>query len=164
MRLTKITTKSGDNGTTLLACNLVSKGHPAVDLLGDLDELNVLLGNIYGMENIQDNIFEVSAAIYKEQDWPDAERITQNISNSIEDINSTLPPLKEFIRPSGDIHLARTVARRCERKAWALNPEMKYPIYLNRLSDFLFVLARARKQDTNEHVWDRKNYLDNTKY
>lgn len=155
MRLTKIATKAGDNGTTLLACNLVSKGHPAIDLLGDLDELNVLLGNIGGVETIQDNIFELSAAVYKQQDWLDAEGVTENISKSIEDVNSVLPPLKEFIRPYGRYHLARAVARRCERKAWALNPEMAYPIYLNRLSDYLFVLARAFS-DT-ESMWHRKN-------
>ena len=155
MRLTKITTKTGDTGKTLLGCALVSKGHRAINLLGDLDELNVLLGTIGGLETLQDNIFELSAAIYKEQDWTEADRVTSNIEKSIEDVNSVLPPLKEFIRPSGMYHLAGAVARRCERKAWLLNPSMKYPIYLNRLSDYLFVLARAFS-DT-EAQWHRKN-------
>ena len=155
MRLTKITTKSGDTGKTLLGCNLVSKGHPAVDLLGDLDELNVLLGNIKGLQKVQDNIFSLSAAVYKELDWEFAEAETELLDELIEDINSTLPTLQEFIRPSGDIHMARVVCRRCERKAWQLAPDLKYPKYLNRLSDYLFVLARMKS--VNETLWDRKS-------
>lgn len=153
MRLSKIVTKSGDSGNTLLGCQLVSKGHPSVELLGDLDELNCHLGDIKGCEGIQDFIFEISAAVYKGEDWVNAERYTEEMERTITTLNDNLSQLKEFIRPSGKVHLARAVCRRCERKAWALDSSKKYNIYLNRLSDFLFVLARTLGKD--EQYWSR---------
>lgn len=154
MRLTKITTKTGDSGKTLLNGEFVDKFDPSVDLIGDLDELNCLLGNIDNMQDIQDDIFEISAAIYKTEDWKDSESSTDALEQNAEFLNSKLKPLKEFIRPSGNIHLARAVCRRCERKAWALDRTKKYNIYLNRLSDYLFVVARINSD--GETQWEHK--------
>lgn len=153
MRITSVTTKTGDKGTTLLGCQLVSKGHPAISLLGNLDELNVLLGNIECQEEFQDNIFEISAAIYKGEDWSKSEEETEWLEALISYMNDSLPPLKEFIRPSGNVHLARAVCRRCEREAWSLDNAKQYNVYLNRFSDYLFVLARTLASD--EEYWKR---------
>ena len=153
IRISKVTTKTSDCGYTLLGCQLVQKGHPAIDLLGDLDELNCHLGNIKGCEGIQDFIFEISAAVYKGEDWVNSQRYTEEMEYTINTLNDGLQPLKEFIRPSGNIHLARSVCRRCERKAWALDSSKNYNIYLNRLSDFLFVLARTLSKE--EQYWSR---------
>lgn len=152
MRITKVTTHQGDYGMTLLGCTLQSKTTPEIALLGDLDELNVLLGNI-DQQALQDDIFELSAAVYKGEDWKDAMDSLDELEIAIEAFNSKLEPLKEFIRPSGDIHLARAVCRRCERKAWGLDNTKNYCKFLNRLSDYLFVLARVT--NTKETQWQR---------
>jgi len=143
----------GDQGQTLLGCTLVAKDHVAIDLLGDLDELNCLLGNIKDQTSIQDDIFEISAAVYKGEDWEKAEININSLEFAIQVINAKLPPLKEFVRPSGNIHLARAVCRRCERKAWGLDKTKNYCKYLNRLSDYLFVLARSTTSE--ETLWER---------
>lgn len=153
MRLSKITTKQGDSGKTLLGCQLVPKGHPAVELLGELDLLNILLGNINEHEEFQDVIFEISAAIYKQQDWDKADEETEWLEDMISSMNDSLEQLKEFIRPSGDIHTARAQARRCERLSWSYDSSKRYNVYLNRLSDYLFVLARI--ESSEEHQWSR---------
>ena len=153
MRITKTTTKCGDKGETLLACKLVSKGHAAIELLGELDLLNVLIGNINNPEGTQDNIFELSAAVYKGEDWPAAYGETEYLEALIHELSQDLEPLKEFIRPSGDIHMARAQTRRCERLAWAYDSSKDYCRYLNRLSDYLFVLARVMSDE--ETQWER---------
>lgn len=153
MRITKTTTKTGDTGNTLLGCNIVSKGHPAIELLGELDTLNVMVGDIGDHGDVQDNIFSISAAIYKGEDWSKSVEETGKLDGVIFMISTKLPNLVEFIRPSGRIHAARTQTRKCERLAWSFDPTKKYNVYLNRLSDYLFVLARERSE--NEVMWDR---------
>lgn len=114
----------------------------------------MLLGNIKGSEGLQDNIFEISAAVYKGEDWPDVDENLEAADRVIKAMSNVLPPLEEFIRPSGNIHLARAVCRRCERKAWALDSSKQYNKYLNRLSDYLFLLARMIA-DKPETQWER---------
>ena len=156
MRLTKITTKTGDSGLTLFAGSLLAKSDTRIELLGTLDELNCLIGNIppkYSPKYIQDHIFEISAAIYKQQKWHNADKYTWMLETDIEFRNSGLKSLKEFIYPSGNIHLARAVCRRSERLAWACHVDIGICVYLNRLSDYLFVLARVDAGEVSE--WDR---------
>jgi cob(I)alamin adenosyltransferase len=172
MRITKVYTKSGDGGqTSLTTGERVSKSSLRVAAYGEVDELNSLLGlaacKIAGEEilsllaQIQNHLFILGADLATPQ--PDAaDRRKDNIRRiaaaevasleaAIDLHNEALPPLQEFILPGGSeaggwLHLGRAVARRAERAAVALaqkervNPQAL--IYLNRLSDLLFVLAR----------------------
>jgi cob(I)alamin adenosyltransferase len=164
----KIYTKTGDDGSTGLfgGCR-VNKNHPIVETYGTVDELNSVLGIAQSLqpptliqtklERLQNELFEVGADLslpWKEKhelvhriDAPYIERLEVEIDEMI----AVIPPLKEFILPGGTqisatLHHARTVCRRAERSCMAaleiesLNPEIIR--YLNRLSDWLFCLAR----------------------
>lgn len=162
-RLTKIATRTGDGGETGLGDgSRVPKDHPRVGALGEVDELNSVLGLILA-EDIPEEIR--SALVCVQHDLLDlggelsipghtllkAERVAF-LDKEIEKLNEALAPLKEFILPGGSraaaaAHLARTVCRRAERSVVALarkervsEPARKY---LNRLSDLLFIAARA---------------------
>lgn len=175
----KIYTKTGDNGTTgLFAGPRVEKDHPRISAYGTVDELNALLGvaaTSLGdatkqieegtrqtptdwIRTIQSDLFSIGAQLATPNPAEQGmcllrgERIEQ-LERWIDDLESTLEPLKNFILPGGTpasamFHLARTVCRRAERELVTLNREPdvqsgELPIvYLNRLSDFLFVLAR----------------------
>ncbi len=167
----KIYTKAGDDGTTgLLGSGRVSKDDPRIDAYGTVDELNALLGvarSAGGLDadldamlaRVQDELFAVGAAL---ADPNPAGRFHNAVSGdlagrleaAIDRLEADLPPLTRFILPGGSpaasqIHLARTVCRRAERLVVHLGrqPGVDVPsdlvTYLNRLSDFLFVLARA---------------------
>jgi cob(I)alamin adenosyltransferase len=164
----KIYTKTGDDGTTgrFGGCR-VNKNHPVVETYGTVDELNSILGIVQSLEpppsihaklqRIQNELFEIGADL----SFPASEenkmvkRITpeyaQRLEPEIDEMIAEIPPLKEFILPGGTqisatLHHARTVCRRAERSCMAaqevekLNPEIIR--YLNRLSDWLFCLAR----------------------
>ncbi|MDZ7663650.1 cob(I)yrinic acid a,c-diamide adenosyltransferase [Thiohalophilus sp.] len=174
-RLSKIYTRTGDQGETGLGDgSRVSKTHPRVETFGTVDELNSLIGMILAHElpqavrdclvAIQHDLFdlggELSVPGYEAVDASYAERL----ETELDKFNDTLPALKEFILPAGGIatstcHLARAVCRRAERDAVALaaseaiNPAGL--IYLNRLSDLLFVVARvlARFENGEEVLW-----------
>lgn len=163
-RLSKIYTRTGDEGTTGLgdgAC--IPKDDVRVEAFGDVDELNSALGVLLmhalpdtvrtPLIRIQHNLFEVGGELcisgHRMIKQEDCERLEQLIYH----FNADLPPLKEFILPGGGpaaaaCHLTRTVCRRAERRVVTLahdgdiNPQTL--IYLNRLSDLLFVLARAQ--------------------
>jgi cob(I)alamin adenosyltransferase len=169
----KIYTGFGDQGNTaLFGGQVVKKNHARVEIYGTLDELNSVIGllrcknsdeEVDGLLNqIQNEIFVVSAELATpEEKMRDRfmERIDehhiQGIEQRIDHFSENLDPLKQFILPGGSeaatfAHLARTVCRRAERKLVALS---KYPlvrkellIYLNRLSDLFFVLARYQNK------------------
>jgi cob(I)alamin adenosyltransferase len=177
-RLSKIYTRTGDDGTTGLANGeRIDKADPRVAAFGDVDETNSALGLLLAepgvapqiraiLTRVQHELFEIGA----ELSLPGYSRITaehvSELERDLDALNADLPPLKEFVLPGGtreaaNCHLARTICRRSERSAWvaskltALNPELLR--YLNRLSDLLFVMARwlARQDGGQETLWRR---------
>ena len=166
----KIYTKTGDTGETSLFDNSrVSKADPRVDAYGEVDELNACLGAARAagldaelsaaLEAIQRELFAVGARLADPSARISA-RVTKaavtdadiaRLEATIDGLELELPPLRRFILPGGCpagalLHLARTVSRRAERRIVALGAGAVEPIiviYLNRLSDLLFVMARA---------------------
>ena len=162
-RLSKITTRTGDRGETGLGDgSRVPKDHPRVAALGEVDELNSVLGLVLA-EDVPEEVRSALAEV--QHDLLDlggelsipghallkTERV-KFLEEQTEKHNQHLPPLKEFILPGGTraaaaAHLARTVCRRAERSVVALGRKdsVSEPVrqYLNRLSDLLFVLARV---------------------
>lgn len=177
MRLSKIATRTGDDGTTGLGDGTrLPKDHPRITALGEVDELNSTLGVLLAeplpediralLLQIQNDLFDLGGALA----LPSRDVFTETklvwIEAAFERFSDGLPPLKEFILPGGTragalCHLARCVARRAERALAALSyleaaPRHALP-YLNRLSDLLFVLARRinRAGDMPENCWQR---------
>lgn len=174
VRLTRIYTRTGDAGETSLGdLSRVSKLDPLVQAYGAIDELNSLLGwaqvevGSPMLTRIQNELFDLGADV----SVPFAEgdgrlRITQaavdRLENDCDETNAGLPELKSFVLPGGSeaaarLHIARAVCRRAERDALAaaltrpVNPLA--PVYLNRLSDLLFILARAANRSGAEPLW-----------
>ena len=169
----KIYTKTGDSGETSLFDNSrVSKADARVDAYGEVDELNACLGAARAadpdsdlastIEVIQRELFAVGARLADPSTRSSA-RVTKaavgdaevaRLEATIDRLESALPPLRRFILPGGApagalLHLARTVCRRAERRVVALGADAVEPavvVYLNRLSDLLFVMARAANQ------------------
>jgi cob(I)alamin adenosyltransferase len=155
VRLTRIYTRGGDKGETSLGDgSRVSKLDPRVAAIGDVDELNSLVGWAGGLERIQNELFDLGADLsVPYAGHEDRLRITNDaigrLEHDIEEANAALPELKSFVLPGGSeraarLFLARAVCRRAERSLLAVpdtNPLAA--VYLNRLSDLLFVLARA---------------------
>ena len=181
----KIYTKTGDAGDTgLFGGGRVGKDHPRVEANGDIDELNAVLGMARAVEMmpridevlvpVQRDLFAIGALLatpnpdkMREQlakARVDDDRIAQ-LERAIDDGESELEPLKAFIVPGGTpkaaaLHVARTVCRRAERRVVHLRCEEEsipqlVVIYLNRLSDLLFVLARVanRRAGAGEVTW-----------
>lgn len=173
VHLTRIYTRTGDDGTTGLSdFSRVSKTDPRLIAYADCDETNAALGLVMAMGSppakiaaviarVQNELFDLGAdlstPIAPDPKYPPL-RVTQDYIDRLEsdcdDFNEDLTPLTSFILPGGTaagalLHLARTVARRAERSAWALrqvDPDGSNPLaatYLNRLSDLLFILGRA---------------------
>jgi cob(I)alamin adenosyltransferase len=178
-RLSKIYTRTGDDGTTGLANGeRVDKTHVRVEAFGAVDETNSAVGLILAegdlgnslrakLLRVQNDLFEIGAELSLPGYRAVRPRHVARIETELDELNASLPPLKEFILPGGNraaaaCHLARTFCRRAERCAWALaktedlNPELLH--YLNRLSDFLFVAARvlARQHGGTETLWQRE--------
>lgn len=158
-RLTKITTKTGDDGTTGLANgSRVLKSHIRIEVLGDLDELNSAIGlteldTAWQVRVAQDRIFDIGAAISNPDrvDDPIDANDVRILEEGIEYYTEQMPPLREFILPGGgqqaaSLHLARAICRRAERHLIALaeteHVSHNSIVFLNRLSDYLFQLAR----------------------
>ncbi len=166
-RLSKIYTRTGDDGTTGLGDGArVPKHNPRIAALGTIDELNSQLGVLLAEPNlpaamqamltrVQHELFEVGG----ELSIPNYTRITAEMVTRLEQeldaLNDNLPPLKEFILPGGSrpaalCHVARAVCRRAERNLTELAQQASISstslMYLNRLSDLLFVLCRALNQ------------------
>ena len=178
----KIYTKTGDKGTTaLFTGKRVPKHHIRIESYGTLDELNSWLGLLRDqgiakhhqkvLESIQDKLFTVGAILATEPSKDDRLKIDRiqvsdytTLENEIDRMNEELPPMTHFILPGGHTtvsycHIARTVCRRAERMISYLNEESALPetllAYINRLSDYLFVLARklSMELNANEIKW-----------
>uniref|UniRef100_UPI004047E1A4 cob(I)yrinic acid a,c-diamide adenosyltransferase n=1 Tax=Roseivirga sp. TaxID=1964215 RepID=UPI004047E1A4 len=178
----KIYTKTGDSGTTsLLGGARVSKAHLRIDAYGTVDELNSFLGLLRDqpvnknrkdiLKEIQDRLFTLGAELATEPgkgnivkpDLLDSDIL--RLEHEMDAMDADLPPLKNFILPGGHpsisyAHIARTVCRRAERTCIALSEESPVaPIviqYLNRLSDYFFILGRKMAKELNieEVKWE----------
>jgi cob(I)alamin adenosyltransferase len=178
--LSRIYTKTGDGGETGLGDgSRVPKDHPRVAAYGTVDELNAVLGLLLAaqpdgpeaelLRAIQNDLFDVGADLCRPQTETEQpgqclrvqEGQARRLEEAIDRYNARLRPLTSFVLPGGRpaaawCHLARTVCRRAEREVVTLartepvNPQVV--IYLNRLSDLLFVLARAANADGREDV------------
>ena len=178
----KIYTKTGDRGETgLLGGSRVGKDSPRVEAYGEVDELNSSLGVVLNavqnaeisalLKKIQEELFGMGAELATPPEKPiehGKSKIEEENVNSLEEAidryEKDLTPLKRFILPGGTegasrLHLARSICRRAERSVVALLREEEVNLvilkYLNRLSDLLFVLARAINQKAGEveEVW-----------
>jgi len=180
----KIYTRTGDEGATaLFGGGRVGKDHPRVEAYGDVDELNAALGLARSIDMmpridevlvpVQRDLFAIGALLAT----PDHDKMRQQLSKAridegrieeleraIDACEQELEPLTSFIIPGGTpkaaaLHVARTVCRRAERRVVRLAAEIELPtltvIYLNRLSDLLFMLARVanRRAGAGEVTW-----------
>ena len=168
----KIYTKTGDKGeTSLFGGKRLPKSHIRIESYGTVDELNSYIGLIRDviendeirsvLKEVQDRLFTIGANLASDPDknmtTPDiVESDVEMLEKEIDRMNENIPPLKTFILPGGHqyvsfCHLARCVCRRAERLVVALNMDDEVePIiihYLNRLSDYLFVLSRQLAHD-----------------
>jgi len=169
-RLSKITTRTGDDGTTGLGDgSRVPKTAPRIDAIGSVDELNSVLGMLLvhdmplslrePLSIIQHRLFDLGGELSVPGRTLLSEEQVRQIEEWADALNQDLPPLKEFILPGGSpasaiCHLARTVCRRAERRVLHLNEqEPLNPVlldYLNRLSDLLFIMARMLNRHANQ--------------
>jgi len=181
-RLTKIYTKTGDSGLTGLADgSRAEKDSLRISVIGDVDELNSLLGLLIAInidEEIKVCLLDIQHILFDlggELAIPDSEMLiearVQYLEKTIDQYNASLPPLKEFILPGGSVpaavcHTARAVCRRAERQLVSLSKEVsinKVSLkFLNRLSDLLFVFARtlALSEGGKEIYWQSERLKD----
>ena len=174
VRLTKIYTRGGDAGQTSLGDgSRASKLDPLVRAYGAVDELNSILGwaqvsaDDSRLSRIQNELFDVGADLSVPFVEGDGKlRITQAAIDRLEadcdEVNAPLPELRSFVLPGGSetaarLHIARATCRRTEREVLAVHGERPVNplalVYLNRLSDLLFILARAANQGGGEPLW-----------
>ena len=175
-RLSRIYTRTGDDGTTGLGDgSRVPKDSLRVEAFGTVDELNSAIGVLLAtpdippgvrasLTEVQHELFDLGGELCIPGHRAIEAQHVARLEQSLDEFNDALPPLKEFILPGGGpaaaaCHLARAIARRAERRTWTLarservSPEVAQ--YLNRLSDLLFVLARvlARHEQGVEVLW-----------
>lgn len=178
-RLSKIYTRTGDDGTTGLGDgSRTPKDSSRVEAYGTVDEANSAIGLVLAADSVPDDIrrclTEVQHDLFElggELCIPGHSAVTQafidRLENDLDGFNEDLPRLQEFILPGGGkaaaaCHLARTIARRAERRVFTLSQTEDIRAeairYLNRLSDLLFVIARvlARAENGQEVLWNRK--------
>ena len=178
-RLSKIYTRTGDDGTTGLGDgSRVLKEHLRVEAYGTVDETNSAIGVILSLGNlpppiahclteVQHDLFDLGGELCIPGHLMIEAAHVERLESELDGFNEDLPPLKEFILPGGGpaaaaCHVARAVCRRAERRCWSLaraeNVSSETLKYLNRLSDLLFVLARvlARHEHGSEVIWRRK--------
>jgi len=179
VRLTRIYTRTGDAGETSLGDgSRVTKLDPRIRAFGDVDELNSLIGLVLAagpgaaiadvLERIQNELFDVGADLSVPFEVTGRLRIEQQAINRLEAdcdlFNEGLPALKSFVLPGGTeaaarLQVARAVCRRAEREALAASERVEVDplalVYLNRLSDLLFILARAANAEAgrDEPLW-----------
>lgn len=177
-RLSKIYTRTGDDGSTGLADgNRIAKNAQRVEAMGMADELNCHLGLLIEQLNNEEDLASIMRRVQHhlfdlggEFAIPGSRVINDEhinwLESSLDQYNEALPPLKNFILPGGSpaaaqCHLARAVCRRAERVVVALGHEDSINTasrhYLNRLSDLLFVIARvlARRNGGEEVLWEQ---------
>jgi len=176
-RLTKIYTRTGDKGTTGLGDGeRIEKDSARIEAIGTVDELNSSVGILLTHElpdnikdcliNIQHDLFDLGGELSMPEMTIMGPEHTKRLETNLDDQNSHLPALKDFILPGGSpaaaaCHLARSICRRAERRVVSLsaNEDLNDEaiIYLNRLSDLLFVTARtlARLDGGTEVLWNK---------
>ncbi len=174
VRIDRVVTRGGDGGETSLGDGQrVAKNSPRITAMGTVDEANAVIGLLRTqtrdhaaadrmLARIQNDLFDLGADLCVPGEAGDRLRLTvaplERLDSEIEAMNATLPPLTSFILPGGTdaaayAHLARVTVRRAERDVVALdgvNPLLRR--YLNRLSDLLFVLARALNDNAASDV------------
>lgn len=181
----RIYTRTGDDGTTgLFSGGRVPKTHPRVEACGTVDELNSVIGAARSsgprpevadlLEAVQCQLFKLGADIATPDEAAKVDRIGAGeaawLEAEIDRMNGLLPELRRFTLPGGtpaaaQIHVARAVSRRCEREALRLGVGSREAlVYLNRLSDFLFTLARFENWQSGvaETEWRREWSRENT--
>lgn len=184
-RLSKISTKTGDKGETGLGDgSRISKTSTRIHVIGEVDEVNSWVGVLASeldtrnphqviLSQIQHDLFDLGGELCVPGYKALSPSMLEDLENTLVEINEALPPLKDFILPGGNkaasyCHMARTVCRRAERSIVALaNEEQEIGNeisalsvqYLNRLSDFFFVLARsiAREDSGQEVLWKSRH-------
>ena len=192
MRLTRIYTKMGDQGGTMLASGeKIAKSARRIEAFGNVDELNAWLGffrdSLLGeaafgnhwlpasLERVQNELFDLGGelATPSRSIDPNRQRLVSDndikkLEHEIDQVNDNLEPLANFVLPGGHLcnsasHLARTVCRRAERELVRLRTDepdvrIQTQIYLNRLSDWLFVMGRLVSQQLSvpETLWQQK--------
>lgn len=177
-RLSRIYTRTGDDGTTGLGDGTrVPKDDARVEAFGTVDEANSAVGMVLAVPGLPDSIVECLVRVQHdlfdlggELCIPGYTVITpgyvDRLERELDDFNAPLPALKDFILPGGGpgaaaCHFARTVCRRAERRVWTLSQHDDVNVeasrYLNRLSDLLFVLSRviARHEQGSEVLWQK---------
>jgi cob(I)alamin adenosyltransferase len=177
-RLSKIYTRTGDDGTTGLGDgSRVRKDDARVEACGTVDEANCTIGMILAvpglpqavidcLTEVQHDLFDLGGELCIPGMTLIKPEQVERLERQLDAFNDPLPPLKDFILPGGGpaaaaCHLARTTVRRAERRVWTLaadstvGPDATH--YLNRLSDLLFVIARvlARHENGSEVIWSR---------
>ena len=175
-RLSKIYTRTGDDGTTGLGDgSRVAKDDARVEAYGTVDELNSAVGVILSvpqlppgiaalLTEVQHDLFDLGGELCIPGSRAIKAQQVTRLEEALDGLNDNLPPLKDFILPGGGAaaaacHLARTIARRAERRVWSLAKKEAVAAdltnYLNRVSDLLFVIARvlARHESGAEVLW-----------
>lgn len=184
-RLTKIYTRTGDDGSTGLGTGeRISKTAPRIEAYGTVDELNACIGTVLAaapcdelvepLRRIQNELFHLGAELCVPEDHreqmptPQIEaRHVEALEQLIDRLNEPLPPLTNFILPGGSpaaaqLHVARTVCRRAEREVLRLGQQERIGDhalrYLNRLSDALFVMTRVQNRSVGveDPTWDSR--------
>ena len=183
VNLTRIYTKTGDDGTTSLGdMSRTSKNDPRLEAYATVDEANSYIGVVLTIPEIdgeirkllvriQNDLFDVGADLCTPVvDEPEHEplRVTEaqitHLEEKIDKYNADLEPLRSFVLPSGTpasahLHVARTIVRRAERRTWQAIHAFGSGVnkstakYLNRLSDLLFVLARFENRKDGDQLW-----------
>ena len=183
--MVKIYTRTGDDGSTgLIGGKRVSKSNPRIIAYGSIDELNSSLGIILSSKldkdiqdllvKIQNDLFVVGADLANENAKDTSNRIEEEmvrfLENSIDRLEKELPPITYFILPGGDpvasqVHMARAISRRAETNIVSLAEKEQInkfcQIYINRLSDLLFVIARAinKRKMIKDIAWKKRDTL-----
>ena len=177
-RIGKVTTKGGDDGSTGMADGTrVQKSNLVVKAIGELDELNSWMGLLCSLDelnehkdylqSIQNRLFDIGGILTTKSKVPLKKQHRLTLEKEPDNLNKELPDLNNFILPGGSkessfIHIARTVCRRAERSLIEAKGSEKIEqsclIYINRLSDFLFVLARKVNLDSGNHelLWKQE--------
>ena len=172
-RLTKIYTRTGDNGSTSLGDGTrIGKDSLRIDVIGEIDELNSSIGILLAenlppevracLTDMQHDLFDLGGELCMPGHVAITQGQVERLEKTLDSFNTDLPPLKEFILPGGSrsaslAHLARTVCRRAERSLVKLSKSEKVSElsrnYINRLSDLLFVIGRVLNREGGEILW-----------
>jgi len=177
-RLSKLATKTGDDGTTGISGNIrMPKDSDRIEVIGTVDELNSAIGMTLSQDipdeinqalsEIQHRLFDLGGELSMPEYCLIKQEHIDQLDKWLDEFNQPLPPLKEFVLPKGNLatttcHLARTICRRAERRLVTLakNEEINQlaGIFLNRLSDLLFVFCRLLTgvENESEEMWQSK--------